>query len=97
MLRIIGGVLVLLVVIIGASFAWLNFEPVTIVLWVRSYEVELPYALFVALVLGWLLGVVSTVGIIVSQLRELRRLKRSVKLAETEINNLRSIPIRNAH
>ncbi len=97
MLRVIGSILVFVVVVLGASFAWLNSNPVTVDFWLRSYELGLPYVLFIAVLIGWVLGILSTVGFIVSQLREIRRLKRSVKLAETEINNLRSIPIRNAH
>lgn len=96
-MRIIGLVLVLLVVVLGASFAWLNAGTVTIDLWVADHELSLPFVLFITLVAGWLLGIVSMVGVVTRQMREMRRLRRSVKLAETEINNLRSIPIRNAH
>lgn len=97
MLRIIAIALALLVVVLGASFAYDNSGSVTISLWVRDFEVGLPFALFFALAIGWILGVISVSGVIIRQLREIRRLKRAAKLAETEINNLRSIPIRNAH
>ena len=97
MLRIIGVVLVVLVVVLGASFAYINSGTVTVHLWIRTVELSLPFALFSALLLGWLLGIASTVGVIMRQLREVRRLRRAAKLAETEINNLRCIPIRNAH
>lgn len=97
MLRLIGFIVALLVVILGASFAYLNFGPVPVDLWVRTYDVGLPWVVFLSLALGWVLGILSVTGIIVNQLARIRRLKRSVKLAETEINNLRSIPIRNAH
>lgn len=96
-MRIIGAIIVLLVAVLGASFAWLNAGPVSIDLWVDKYELSLPFVLFIALLAGWLLGIVSMIGIITRQMREVRRLRRSVTLAETEINNLRSIPIRNAH
>ncbi len=97
MLRIIGSILVLLVIVLGASFAWLNSDAVDIDLWVRDYELGLPYVLFIALLIGWILGVLSTAGLIVRKIREVRRLRKAAKLAETEINNLRNIPIRNAH
>jgi uncharacterized integral membrane protein len=96
-ISIVGLVLAVLVVVLGASFAWLNAGPVHLDLWVAEDEVGLPFVLFVVLLTGWVLGMVSMVGIIVRQMREIRRLRRNVKLAETEINNLRSIPIRNAH
>lgn len=96
-MRIIGAILVLLVIVLGASFAWLNAGSVTVDLWVDTHELSLPFVLFIALLAGWLLGIVSMIGIITRQMREVRRLRRSVTLAETEINNLRSIPIRNAH
>lgn len=97
MLRVVGFVIAVIVVVLGASFAWLNAGVVRLDLWLNEVEVALPFALFVALLFGWVLGVISTIGIITRQLREVRRLRRSVALAETEINNLRSIPIRNAH
>ncbi len=97
MLRLIGFIIALLVVIMGASFAYLNFGSVEVDLWVRTYHIGLPWVVFLALVLGWVLGILSVAGIIIRQLARIRRLKRSVKLAETEISNLRSIPIRNAH
>lgn len=97
MLRIITIALALLVIVLGASFAYRNSMPVNVDLWVRSFELGLPFVIFFALAAGWVIGVVSVSGVIVRQLREIRRLKRSMKLAETEINNLRSIPIRNAH
>lgn len=97
MLRIIAIALALLVTVLGASFAYQNSDTVTVNLWVRSFEVGLPFAMFFALAIGWVIGIVSVSGVIVRQLREVRRLRRAVKLAETEINNLRSIPIRNAH
>lgn len=97
MLRIIAIALALLVIVLGASFAYQNSDSVTVYLWVRSYEVGLPFVVYFALAIGWVVGVLSVSGVIVRQLREVRRLRRAVKLAETEINNLRSIPIRNAH
>jgi putative membrane protein len=97
MFRIIGLLLVLLVVVFGASFAYQNYELVTVDLWTRKFEVLLPWVVFSSLIGGWVLGVLSVSGIIVRQLREVRRLRRAVRLAETEVANLRSIPIRNAH
>ena len=97
MLRIIAIALALLVIVLGASFAYQNPDPVVVDLWIRNFEVPLPFAMFIALAFGWAVGVLSVSGVIVRQLREVRRLRRAVKLAETEINNLRSIPIRNAH
>ena len=97
MFRIVGVVLVVVVVVLGASFAYINSGTVTLQLWVREVEISLPFALFCALLVGWIVGIVSTAGVIMRQLREIRRLRRAAKLAETEINNLRSIPIRDAH
>lgn len=97
MLRIIAIALALLVIVLGASFAYQNSASVDVYLWVRNYEVGLPFVVYFSLAIGWVVGVLSVSGVIVRQLREVRRLRRAVKLAETEINNLRSIPIRNAH
>jgi hypothetical protein len=46
---------------------------------------------------GVVLGILASLGSIIKLRRERARLKHAVKMAEAEVNNLRSIPIRDAH
>lgn len=62
---------------------------------VGSAQVHLSSALLGAAILGWLLGLLSCLGILYRIHREKRRLERVAHEAEAEIRNLRSLPFKN--
>jgi hypothetical protein len=62
---------------------------------VGSEQVHLSSALLGAAILGWLLGLVSGFTVIFRLKRESRRLMRSIREAEAELRNLRSMPFKN--
>ena len=62
---------------------------------VGSEQVHLSSALLGAAVIGWLLGLVSSFTVVFRLRRESRRLQRSIREAEAEIRNLRSLPFKN--
>ncbi|HEV2110352.1 MAG TPA: LapA family protein [Gammaproteobacteria bacterium] len=62
---------------------------------VGSEQVHLSSALLGAAVVGWLLGLVSSFSVVFRLRRESRRLQRSIREAEAEIRNLRSLPFKN--
>lgn len=62
---------------------------------VGSEEVHLSSALLGAVVIGWFLGLLSSLTVIFRLRRERRRLKHSVREAEAEIRNLRNLPFKN--
>ena len=62
---------------------------------VGSEQVHLSSALLGAAVVGWLLGLVSSFTVVFRLRRESRRLQRSIREAEAEIRNLRSLPFKN--
>lgn len=97
MLRIIGIILLVAVFLCALVLAWLNTGTVEIRYLLGSSETALSFALFVALFLGWLLGLVTSLVYIFRLRREIARQKRQQRLLETEVNNLRSLPIRDAH
>ena len=84
-------------VIGGLSFAVLNASPVHLNYYFGSRDVPLSVALVLTLLLGAVLGVVSSFGVVLKLRREIARLRKAVKLAEKEILNLRSIPIKDVH
>lgn len=97
MLRIIGIVLLIAVFLGALVLAWLNTDPVEVRYLLGSTQTNLSFALFVALFIGWLLGLATSLIYIFRLRRELLRQKRQQRLLETEVNNLRSLPIRDVH
>ena len=90
-------VLVVIVVLLAAIFAFNN--PVRIPLdlgFMRLENVPVPLALTVALAVGWGLGLLSAGTAVVRVAAERRRLKRDLRLAESEVKSLRSLPLQDA-
>lgn len=96
MLRVITFLLALFLVAVGVAFASLNSMPVALDFYYVQVELALPVLLVIVLMLGVLLGMMSATGYCLRQRRELSRLRRDVKVAEEEINNLRTLPLKDA-
>lgn len=97
MVRIVYLFIFLVLVILGIVFAVLNAEPVKLNYYFGSKEVALSLILVLAMIVGAVLGVVASASMIISNRREVMKLRKSVELAEKEVTNLRSIPIRDNH
>lgn len=96
MLRLIRNLIVILAVFIGLAFGFFNYSPTSIdLLWTRT---EAPLALLLAL--AFLIGLVIALvvcGVRLARLRaRLSSTRRKLKDAETELSNLRSMPIHDA-
>lgn len=87
----------LLLVLLGASFAALNAESVSLHLYFTSFK--LPLALLLALMLG--LGLILGMGLFLLRYWHLKleclKVKKQLKLMEKEIKNLRAIPLSDEH
>ena len=94
MLRWITFISLLLVFVLALLLAYANGGIVQLDYLVGSEEVHLSSALLGAAVVGWLLGLVSGFTVVFRLRRQVRRLKRAISEAETEIRNLRSVPFR---
>lgn len=97
MFRIIGSILLFLVFLTALVLAWLNTGVVEIRYLLGTININLSFALFMALLFGWILGLATSLLFIFRLRRELARARKDVKMLEAEVNNLRSIPIRDAH
>lgn len=95
MTRWIIFLLLLCVFSIALLLAYANGALVELDYLVGSEQVHLSSALLGAAILGWLLGLVSGFTVIFRFKREGRRLMRSLREAEAEIRNLRSMPFKN--
>lgn len=97
MLRLLYFLLALIVVILGVVFSVLNADTVQLHYYLGSIELPLSLVLILAMIVGALLGIFSSLGFIIGSRRSASKLKRSVEVAEKEIVNLRNIPIKNEH
>jgi putative membrane protein len=94
--NIVIGLLVLAVAALAIVFSWLNPGAVTLDLAFASFEIPLSMAVIAGLIAGWLFGLACTGAYLFSHVRERRRLRKALKLAEAEVANLRGLPMQDA-
>ncbi|SEO69703.1 LapA family protein [Aquisalimonas asiatica] len=97
MRRLIGFVAILIVILFGLSFALLNADSVDVDYYFGSVPMPLSLALVVSLIIGAVIGVLTTLGMILGKQREVHRLRRRVKDTEKELNELRRLPLKDSH
>lgn len=97
MKRILVFVILLVVALLGLSFALMNAELVSLNYYFATIQVPLSMVVVLAIVVGALLGVLTMLGMALGQKRELAKMRKSIKLAEMEISNLRSLPLKDSH
>jgi len=97
MKRIIIYIILLLVALVGLSFALLNSDIVTLNYYFGKLQAPLSLVMVIALALGAVMGVLASMWAVLAQKRELAKLRKAAKVTEKEITNLRSIPMRDSH
>ncbi len=97
MLRWIAIIILLCIFILALVLAYANGGSVDLNYLMGSTRVHLSSALLGAAIIGWLIGLLSSLGVIFRLKRQAWRLKRSVRDTETEIRNLRNLPLKNDH
>jgi len=97
MSKLIYTILVLIIILLGITFAVLNAENVQLNYYFGSQQLPLSLALVLAMFVGAILGVVASFNLILRSRREVARLRKAAEMAEKEIANLRAIPIKNPH
>ncbi len=97
MKRIIFLVVFLLVLVVGLSFALMNAETVMLSYYFGTLSAPLSIVVVVSLAVGALLGVLACMGMALGLKQEIARLRRSAKVAEKELENLRSLPLKDKH
>jgi putative membrane protein len=94
MRRLLKLLVILLLMALGGAFTAMNAINVPVDYYFGQRELPLPVVLLGALGLGALLGMLAGLGTILGLKRDNARLRRRERLAVEEVNNLRSIPIR---
>jgi len=96
MSRVLKLFLVLVVFLVGFAFHLRNDQFVQLDYYVGV--INIPFSLWVVLTLGLgaLLGILVSLPMILKLKRENTRLLKRVKISEKEINNLRTIPVKDS-
>ena len=97
MKRIIIITILVLVALIGLSFALMNAEPVTLNYYFGKLQAPLSLVMVIVLALGAVMGVLASMWVVVAQKREMAKLRKAAKITEKEITNLRSLPMKDSH
>ena len=84
----------LILLILTLSFSVINAQPVTIHYYLGTRELPLALLMALTLAVGMIVGVIAMLKPMMRLRMEIARLKRSMKLSEKEIANLRSIPVK---
>lgn len=92
-MRIITYLLILIIIILGITFAVLNHTPVTINYYIGQNTLPLSLLLILSFIIGALLGLLVAFWISFKLKIKNYRLRHQLKTAEKEIENLRAIPL----
>jgi len=97
MLKRIGlAILIVLIVVVMATFTANNTGMIDIDLAFTKVTTSIPLAFTVAFAVGWVFGVLCIGFFALKLVNERRVLRRSLKMTESEVSSLRSLPISNA-
>ena len=93
-MRILSYLVLLIIMLVGLTFASLNSESVTFNYYLGSKTIALSLLLVFTFGSGILLGLLVAMFSWIRIKSDSLRLKSRLKIAEKEIENLRSIPIK---
>jgi lipopolysaccharide assembly protein A len=97
MLKRIGlAVLIVIIVVVMATFTATNRGELTIDLAFTSVTTSVPLAFTVTFAVGWLFGVLCMGFYALKLLNERRVLRRALRLTESEVSSLRNLPLSDA-
>lgn len=96
-MRILSCLFLLLIILIGITFATLNSEIVTINYYLGQREMPLSLLLVAVFVGGCIMGMIVTGLLLIRAKFQNHSLRKQLKLAEKEVENLRAIPLQDRH
>lgn len=93
-MKLVKMIFILLVIALGVSFAILNAKSVPLNYFFEAREISLALLLAITLAIGALIGLLLSVPSLFRLKRSNRQMKSRIKLFEKELENLRTIPIK---
>lgn len=92
-MRILANIFLLLLMLFAIAFALLNASPVKINYYFMEQTIPLSLLLVFTLIIGLFIGFFTGFLMFLKQKRINYQLKKRIKLADQEIENLRKIPL----
>lgn len=96
-MRIISFIFLILIILLGVTFATLNSSIVTVNYYIGHRSLPLSLLLVFVFAIGCILGILVAGWMIIKSKIKIRRLRKRLNLAEKEIENLRAIPLQDKH
>jgi len=93
-MRIFLYIILLLAIILGITFAYLNADGVIVNYYIGEKQIPLSLLLILTLGIGLLLGVLSMVIPLIKLKSKNLKVQRKLKQAQKEVENLRAIPVK---
>lgn len=87
----------IIVLVAGIGFTALNAVPVSLDYFLGTVTTTLPWVLLFTLLAGFVIGLLIASLAWFGARRDARRLRKQLRTLETEVTNLRHLPIRDAH
>ena len=94
MFRIVGTILIIILAVLATIFSVMNANPVELNYYLGKVEIPLSMALVLSLVVGALMGVMASLGVVIRLKKENIRLKKENANTEKELMNLRKLPLK---
>ena len=94
--KIAIAIMILIIFALMLWFTRINPGLIEIDLAFGTVEPSVPMAVAVTFVLGWILGLAGTAVFIIKLVNERRRLRKALRIADSEVSSLRSLPIADA-
>jgi putative membrane protein len=96
-MRVFSFILLLVVVLIGVTFAALNHNEVLINYYIGQRTLPLSFLLVISFISGSLLSLSVGFWLLIKIRIKNYRLSQQLKITEKEIENLRAIPLQDRH
>jgi len=93
-MRVVYYLFLIIVVLFGAAFATLNMQTVTINYYINQTTMPLALLLALIFIMGCVVGLVIGFWFLLKSKLRYFRLRKRLSLVEKELENLRTIPLR---
>ncbi|MGD2119917.1 MAG: LapA family protein [Chromatiales bacterium] len=93
-MKLVKLLFIVFFVLIGAAFAVMNAEQVILNYYFGNTQLPLSLVLIAFMAIGAALGIIACSSIMMRLKHENSGLKRKAKMVKEEVNNLRTIPLR---
>lgn len=94
MRRLIDLTALIIIVVMGLSFAMLNTEVVQLNYYFGSTSMALSLLLIIILLVGAVLGALSTLGMLLRQRAEITRLRRRTRVDHKTVTGRNKLPVK---